>query len=283
MLNEETEGFEMRVEMDRPIKDESGETIGRALVRLSGTPDDEEDNHCLSESEPSEFYVSNQAFEHDPEDPFLGPNAATNGPRTSRIRVLPRVLTQAGSRQATFFNIKDPAGHVENAAKHRAAALYFRYHYLSPEQLRDFIAAAKLTTSTTKSGIEDQEFRKIQYKWQNKLLAWYQNGVEIAVEQMGDVDVVAAMNRTILIERWAAYWDMAPGAMAKASIGPLNCAVPLRDIFSDNTEEHRTWQRLVRVICFFTCNDTFNHRILANNRSRAFDAWCSTPHFKRIR
>ena len=81
---------------------------------------------------------------------------------------------------------------------------------------------------------------------------------------------------------WLGFYDQNPRLMAQFSMPTYAYAVPLDDIFSDNTEAHQTWQLYYRSVFMLTCNDTFDHRLVNRNKQAAINAWQTLPRLPQV-
>lgn len=92
---------------------------------------------------------------------------------------------------------------------------------------------------------------------------------------MGGLEMWTTATVTTREETSGRIFDAYPLDITTASLGPVAHAVPLQDIFSDDTAVHRKWQRFHKLVFVMTCDATFRHRVAPGKdcRKDAFAEW----------
>ena len=106
-------------------------------------------------------------------------------------------------------------------------------------------------------------------------MKFYLAGVRLAVKMMGGLETWTAASVASREQTFARIFDAYPLDIAAASLGPIAHAVPLQDIFSNDTAIHLKWQRFHKLVFVMTCDATFRHRIAPGRdcRKNAYGEW----------
>ena len=111
-------------------------------------------------------------------------------------------------------------------------------------------------------------------------MKWYLDRVIATCESIGGRSVVSEMTDEKTMAMWSNIYDESPSAMAKASVGPLNAAVPVDEIFSSNGTTHIKWQKYLKTVFTWAANDTMRLKYMKDGkdeRDECFRRWVAMP------
>ena len=153
--------------------------------------------------------------------------------------------------------------------------LYARTQYLDYSTLVQCIVPAKLNKKCGENTSLLDTLTDDCYQHQTRIMKFYLAGVSLGVKMMGGLRWWTAASVASREETFARIFDAYPLDIAAASLDPIAHAVPLQDIFSNNTALHLKWQRFHKLVFVMTCDATFRHRIAPGHdlRQNAHREW----------
>ncbi|KAG7004536.1 hypothetical protein G7Y79_00024g054860 [Physcia stellaris] len=188
-------------------------------------------------------------------------------------------LHLSGDTNMDVFNTSIEAGHEDEVGRAIAGILYSRYHILEDTDIRELLAPGRLPSHGALYQIWRDRIKKWQYDFQSQIMAYFFDGVTSTCDHMGGAEVFDQTTTAGRMDLWEAIFDEAPVAIAQEMLGTVGKSVPLDDIFSLNSPEHKKWQRFYKTVFMFTAEDTYAHRYatLDDEKEEVFENWRSFP------
>ena len=100
-------------------------------------------------------------------------------------------------------------------------------------------------------------------------------GTKDTIEAMGGIETWKASTLSQRIKVFRRIFQSSPLSMAQASLGNVATAVPLQDIFFEQTPAHIKWQNFYRAVFALACEDIFTYRLSGkvDNSNLCFRKW----------
>ncbi|KAG7004537.1 hypothetical protein G7Y79_00024g054870 [Physcia stellaris] len=192
-----------------------------------------------------------------------------------KVLVQPRQTKIYTAREAkTYDNTVRLPLDIKNA-RLISKNLYARTHYLDSSTLVQCIVPARLNEKCGENTSLLDTLTSDCDQYQTRIMKFYLAGVRLAVKMMGGLEMWTAASVASREQTFARIFDAYPLDIAAASLGPIAHAVPLQDIFSNDTAIHLKWQRFHKLVFVMTCDATFRHRIAPGRdcRKNAYGEW----------
>lgn len=183
-----------------------------------------------------------------------------------------------------FDTTKEETPSEQKNARISASILYVRYHSLDASLL----ARNVIPDRFKEDGIDEELLRKKVLKdsnrWQTDIMMFYLAGLQAIVQEMGGPELWKTATRKERLAVFGLVYDSGPLDMAIAALATAAPVVPLRDIYSDTTDDHLRWQRFHRQIFVTTCEDVFQLRIAGSQdkRKECFKRWKAVTASKEV-
>lgn len=177
------------------------------------------------------------------------------------------------------FNTNIEAGHEDEIGRSIAGIQYSRYHILEDKDISELVAPGRLPSYGVLYQIWRDRIKKWQYDFQGQIMAYFLDGVTSTCDHMGGGEVFDQTTTAGRMDLWEAIFDEAPVAIAQEMLGTVGRSVPLDDIFSLHSPQHKKWQRFHKTVFMFTAEDTYAHRYatLDDDKEEVFEKWRSFP------
>ncbi|KAG7008281.1 hypothetical protein G7Y79_00006g019010 [Physcia stellaris] len=162
------------------------------------------------------------------------------------------------------------------AVRALAATLYCRYHWLDKSTLANKLNLSRLGSIP---GLEAELLTRITGdfdKYQTEIMDIYIDGVKETVASTGGLKAWKEhTDKGKRMKTFGEIFDSAPLDVAVATLQPLIHAVPLQDIWSDNSPDHVRWQLFHRLVFVETCELVYSWRLepLTDSRKRCYKEW----------
>ena len=189
------------------------------------------------------------------------------------------------AKEVKTYDINIPTTSDLENARVIAKNLYARHHWIESSDLIRFVIPARLNDKFPRRGDATATILDALINdgtaIQCEIMAFYLQGVKTAVEAMGNfqtfeqnLDLWKAAGRKERMRTFARLFDKNPLDVAHASLRRAAVAVPLHDIFSDSTPEHKKWQQFHRTVFCLACEHTFEFRLSSEKDQRTGDDGC---------
>ena len=185
----------------------------------------------------------------------------------------PTPLQTAGP--AGFFDNSVPSGHENNTSRLMAAALYVRYHNITEIDISHILSTAQRASNSHKKELDHRGVLSWQSTFQTDIMKFYYEGLDLLIKESGSLAAWRLSSREQRMTVFREIWMSDPLQMAKASLGPCACVVPLANNFSDSTPSHQKWQKFHQNVFERTCEYVWEERFArdTDNRQTMFSLW----------
>lgn len=157
------------------------------------------------------------------------------------------------------------------------ATYYAVHHNLSDNEFTSLIPKShpERIIKSELSQIDIRYIKQWEHRFQSLIQAILLKGVKELVGTMGGLPVwqTATVNDRMAV--FEAVFRSQPRLTTQAYLGRISYAVPVQDIFSDNTPTHRKWQTLHSTVFTWACHDVYTHRVASKEDQKdvCFRKW----------
>ena len=208
-----------------------------------------------------------------PDDPIEIQHLPQSSPTSLRL-----------AKSARTFDTTKAMASQRKLARLSATVLYVRYHHLEDSMIARYILSDRLEGEDIAQQLLVKKILKDSIRYQTQIMSFYLSGVHATIRAMGGLELWSAATKQQRQTVFGLIFDSRPLDMATSALATAASAIPLSDIFSDDTKDHLKWQQYHRYVFVSTCESVFQLRIDANEdrRKECYKRWKAISNDKEV-
>ncbi|KAI9715258.1 MAG: hypothetical protein M1812_006069 [Candelaria pacifica] len=156
-----------------------------------------------------------------------------------------------------------------------ANAIYFRYHQLEDDDIRDLVIPARVPTRSPEYELHRTYFIRKANEMERLILKWLEKGVENTISALGGLETfqkATCEERTLL---WRNLFHKDKIGISQGLTGRTYHVIDIEGIWGGNAPEQEKWQIYLRTCFIWACEDIYEDMV--SNEKNHVGNWNVMP------